>query len=359
MRVLQVMAGAEAGGAETAFVDLCIALHQTGVVQHVVTRPNKTRVPRLQQAGIPVTTLPFGGAIDLYTPWRIKHLIRAFKPDIAQTWMSRAGQKTPPCPKNATHRYLKICRLGGYYKLKHFPGADYFTTITPAIRDYLIAQGVDPAVVFHINNFADVDAPRAVLNRADYDTPLAAPLIVTLGRLHRAKAFDVLIEAIAQIPNVYLWIGGEGPEEQNLKNLAARLGVNDRVRFSGWITDRAGFMRAGDICVFPSRYEPFGTVFVQAWAQGLPLIASTADGPRQFVHDGVDGLLFPVDDTAALVAQLRRLIADPTLQENLRAAGRARFAAEFTKEKTTAAYIALYQNLCARAMENRVQRRHQ
>ncbi len=339
------MAGAEAGGAETAFVDMVVALSEAGITQHVVTRQNNIRVPRLLDAGIPVTTLPFGSKIDLYTPWRLRRLINHFKPDIVQTWMSRAAMHVPPCSPKNPHPYLKICRLGGYYKLKYFKGADYFTTITPDIRRYLIDQGISPDRVIHINNFADVDEPQRVLKRADWTTPEDAFLLVTLGRLHRAKAFDTLLRALVHIPDAYLWIGGEGPDAGLLQQLATQLGVTDRVRFLGWVTDRAGLLRAGDVCVFPSRYEPFGTVFVQAWAQKIPLIASRADGPRQYVRDGVDGLMFDIDDVPGLVDCAARLRRDPVLMEHLRTAGYARFTGEFTKERTVRAYIDLYQRL--------------
>ena len=64
MRIMQVMAGAEHGGAETAFVDMCLALKEAGAVQHIVTRANDLRVPQLRAAGLQVDCLPFGGAID-------------------------------------------------------------------------------------------------------------------------------------------------------------------------------------------------------------------------------------------------------------------------------------------------------
>lgn len=347
IRILQVMAGAEKGGAETAFVDMCIALHQAGAVQHVVTRPNALRVNRLRAAGLPVTLLPFGGAIDIFTPFMIKRLIMKFQPDIAQTWMSRAASKTPAW-SGTGKRYLKICRLGGYYKMKYFRGADYFTTITPDLRRYLIDQGAPADTVFHINNFADVEEPKGVLNRADYQTPDHVPLLVTLGRLHQAKAFDTLLLAVARCPDVHLWIGGDGPDADKLRKLCHDLGLDARVRFLGWTEDRAALLRAGDICVFPSRYEPFGTVFVQAWSQGCPLITSLADGPRQYVRDGVDALTFDIDDVDGLVARINQLTGNTDLQKSLAEHGRARFMAEFTKDGTVNAYRSLYADLLRR-----------
>jgi len=70
------------------------------------------------------------------------------------------------------------------------------------------------------------------------------------------------------------------------------LGLESRVRFSGWRDDRAALLAAADICVFPSRYEPFGTVTVDAWAAKRPLIAAAAQGPKAYVTDGTDGCSF-------------------------------------------------------------------
>lgn len=345
MRVLQVMAGAEKGGAETAFVDMCVALAARGVTQHVVTRANDTRVARLRAAGIDVTTLPFGGRVDIFTPLMMRRIIKKFAPDIVQTWMSRAADKTPGWSGKTAKRYYKICRLGGYYKLKYFRGADHFVTITPDIKKYLIDNGIAEKNGTHINNFAEVDAPKIMYDRADYDVPEEACLIVTLGRLHTSKAFDTLIRAVSHVPDVYVWIGGDGPEHDALQTLVRELGLSDRVRFLGWVDDRAALLEAGDICVFPSRYEPFGTVFVQAWASKIPLITSDADGPRQFVHDGIDGLMFAVDDVDALAAQIVKLKSNRLLQEQLIVAGYDRYKSEFTVDQTVDAYMALYQKV--------------
>jgi glycosyltransferase involved in cell wall biosynthesis len=345
MRIMQVMAGAERGGAETAFVDMCLALHEAGLDQMVVTRSNDLRVPQLEKAGLAVKCLPFGGAVDVYTPWKMKSLIAAYRPHIVQTWMSRASWKTPADPA----RYLKISRLGGYYDLKYFRTTDYFTTITPDIRTYLIQQGIAAERVRHINNFAETEPVAKPLSKSDLNTPEDAPVLLVLARLHRSKAIDTLIHAVADLPAVHLWVAGEGELRGELEALAMALGVAERVHFLGWRSDRAALLQACDICVFPSRYEPFGTVFVQAWANRVPVICSRADGPRQFVRDGEDGLLFDIDDAGALTAALNKLLADKALQVRCIEAGYARYLNEFTKEKTVQAYLDFYAESLARA----------
>jgi glycosyltransferase involved in cell wall biosynthesis len=343
------MAGAKHGGAETAFVDMCLALHETGEDIAVATRANDLRVGQLRDAGIAVYELPFGGAIDIYTPWRLKKIIRDFAPQIVQTWMSRAAQKTPNWRDNrAAAPYLTVARLGNYYGMKYFRSCDYFTTITPMIRDYLIEQGVAPDDVRHINNFAETENVYIPVDRAALDTPAAAPLLLSLGRLHRAKAFDTLLRAVAQAPGVYLWIAGEGPDRAPLESLRTELGLEGRVRFLGWRDDRAALLQTADICVFPSRFEPFGTVFVQAWAQKTPLITTAADGPRQFVRDGEDGLMVPVDDVVALRDAIVRLAGDPALRARLAAAGHARYEAEFTRGQSVRAYLSFYLEILER-----------
>ncbi|MCL4678410.1 MAG: glycosyltransferase [Alphaproteobacteria bacterium] len=348
MRVLQVLAGAAQGGAETAYVDTCLELSEAGVAIEAVTRPHETRVSALRKAGLKVHELPFGGAVDLWTPYRMRSIIKSFRPDIVQTWMSRAAQKTPAwSPSMGIPRYALLARLGGYYNLKYYKGTDFFMTITPDIRQYLIDKGIAPERVRHINNFADFKDEPGTVNRSALGVPEGAPLLLALGRLHKSKAFDTLIQAVAQAPGIYLWIAGEGPDRAVLEGLIASLGVGDRVKLLGWRDDRGPLFRAADICVFPSRYEPFGTVFVQAWAQKTPLITTDAAGPKQFVRDGEDALLVPIDDISRLAEAIMRLAGDPVLALKLAERGYERYMAEFSRDKTVAAYLDYFADIRA------------
>ncbi len=340
MKILQVMAGNDHGGAETAFVDMCIAMSEAGMDIEVATRANDVRVPALQKAGITVHTLPFGGPIDIFTGWKLGRIIKEFKPFIVQTWMARAAQKTPNWKSLKTaQRYLVVSRLGGYYKVKNFKSADYFNTITPDIKRHLVDGGIAEDRIRFIANFAETEEITTPVKKTDLGTPEDAPVLLSLGRLHSSKAYDILLQALTELPGVYAWIAGEGPDRVVLENLAKDLGVDDRVRFLGWRTDRAALLHACDICVFASRVEPFGTVFAQAWAEKRPVIVSDADGPKQFCLDGEDSLMVLKNDAVALAAAIRRLLGDKALQQKLVANGYQRYINEFTKEKSVAAYL--------------------
>ena len=337
------MAGAPHGGAETAFVDMCLALHQAGQHIEVVTRPHATRVPRLEQAGIGVHQLPFGSALDLYTVFRIRRIIAKFQPQLVQTWMSRAARKVSHWhSRMGIPRYLVISRLGGYYKLKNFTGSDFFIANTADIRRFLTDQGVAGDRVVHIDNFAAADEPTNTLTRAQFDTPDDAPLLLALGRLHPSKAFDTLLQALVEVPDAWLWIAGEGPQRNALQRLGEELGVINRTRFLGWREDRADLFQQADVCVFPSRYEPFGNVIIQAWAQRVPLVTSAADGPRQYVTDGKDGLVVAVDDVKALSDAINHLLVDRKLQKQLVERGYQRYRKAFTRAQCVDNYLRFY-----------------
>ena len=353
------MAGAAHGGAEMAFVDMCLAMKDAGQDVMAVTRSNNLRVPMLEKQGIPVKQLPFGGMLDVWTRHSMTSVIKSFQPHIVQTWMSRAAQKTPRWSASmGIPRYMVFSRLGGYYKLKNYRQTDYFITITPDIRRYLIDQNIALDRVRHINNFAETEAADTPASRADENTPDDAKLILCLGRLHPSKAFDTMMRAIVPIPDVHLWIAGEGPQRADLEYLRHDLGLDNRVRFLGWRDDRAALLQAADLCVFPSRYEPFGTVFVQAWAQKTPVICTAADGPRQYIRNGEDGILVPVDNVTELSEAISKTLGDSALREKMVGNGYARYLAEFTKDRAVAQYLDFYREILARTAnidtENRV-----
>jgi glycosyltransferase involved in cell wall biosynthesis len=162
-----------------------------------------------------------------------------------------------------------------------------------------------------------------------------------MGRLHKVKAHDVSLKALALYPEAYLWIAGAGALEGQLKALAERLGVTDRVRFLGWRSDASALYRAADVCLFPSRYEPLGNTVIQAWAHGCPIVAAASQGPGVLITDDVDGLLTPVDDAEALAAAARRVF-ETEIKTRLVAAGLARISGEFGQGAVVARWRELF-----------------
>ncbi len=342
LKVMQVLAGGEHGGAETYFTDLVIALHRAGLDQLVVTRPHPTRVARLRDAGVAVETAPFGRFFDFTTGGVLHRALDHYRPTVWQSWMGRASERTP-----AETEAVTIGWFGGYYDLKRFRHSRHYVTVTRDIADHVVAQGAPADRVHVIHTLADLDPSAEPADRFQHGTAPREPLILCLARLHPKKGLDTLLQAMVKVPGAGLWLAGDGELKQELGRQIVDLGLGGRVRMMGWREDRTALLKAADVLVVPSRYEPFGTVMVEAWGTDTPLVAAASQGPSKYVEDGVNGLLVPVDDVDALATALGRALTDKDLRARIIAGGRATFEATFTEQRIVETYLDLYRRITA------------
>lgn len=342
MRLLHAMAGAKVGGAENFFTRLAVGLEGAGQAQRVVMRPNAGREARLRGASVDVARAPFGGRLDFYTRARLRREIGRYRPDMVLTWMNRATAMCPPAKPGRSFFHVGTPR--GYYQIKYYRACDHLVCATRNIAEYFITEGWPRGGITAIPNFAPELSADAAPRRA-LDTPDGAPLLLALGRLHINKGFDVLLDALAELPDHYLWIGGVGKLEASLKRHARAIGVAKRVRFLGWRDDTVALMAAADMFVCSSRHEPFGNIIIEAWAQGIPVVAAAASGPGALIEDGASGLLTPVDDAAALAGAIRRVAAEPGLVATLTRGGHASFRKDFSEAVVVKQYMDLFERL--------------
>lgn len=346
-RLLQMMLSTQPGGAETFFEKLTLAFAEAGVRQCVVIEPNAERERLLAAApGVEVVPIGFGGWREPWARWNLRKVFERFRPEVALSWMNRASRRVPSgfCPL--------VGRLGGYYKLKNYRKCDYLVGITPDLVSYIREAGWPEDRVGLIPTFGEVSerpadpesARREV--RDELGIEPGATVLLALGRLHEVKAHDTLLRALARVASrPVLLIAGEGPLRVELEALAQSLGVAEQVRFLGWRRDVGHLFAACDISVFPSRYEPNGTVVMESWAQGRPLIASRAKGPEWLVEDGVNGLLFEIDVVEELARRIDGLVGDADLRERLVEGGRAKWREGFSKEAVVGRYLELFGRL--------------
>ena len=339
MRILQVMAGAEKGGAEKFFDRLIPALAKRHLQQHVVCRPFPSRVNPFEMQSVPVTTAPFRRLFDFRTSIIIRRIVDQFQPDIVMTWMSRASDL---CPSG---NFVSVARLGGYYDLKYYQKADYLIGNTADIQQYFIKEGWRPEKTSYLPNFVDPPADVTPQHRADFDTPENAFLILSMGRFHDDKAFDILIPALVSLSHVYLWLVGEGEREASLRALAQRHGVQDRVRFIPWQRNVGTLYRAANAYICPSRIEPLGNVIIEAWAYGLPVIAAKSAGALGLIQEGENGLLVPLEDIEGMARAIQKVQQNTNLASELAKAGEKTYLDHFTEEKVCRQYIDFYHKI--------------
>ena len=339
MKLMQVMAGAPFGGAEEFFVRMAIALQKTNIKQRVLIRENRKRADQLLKSGVYCSQLRFGGKLDFFTRLAIKNQIRKFKPDIIFSWMNRA---TSMCP--ATEGVVHVGRLGGYYNLKYYDHCDYLIANTEDIANYLVNNGWDRDRVQFLPNFVYAKrAPSA--DRSSFFTPENAFLILGMGRFHENKAFDILLDAVAKIPDVYLWLVGDGPLKKHLEEYSEKVGVRPRTRFIGWTHQPEKFFAAADLLVCPSRHEPLGNVIIEAWAQKLAVIASETPGPQSLIRHGENGLLFPIDDSGGLRDAINVLAENNQLKEQLAFQAYQDFEGNYNENVIVEKYIQFFNRI--------------
>jgi GalNAc-alpha-(1->4)-GalNAc-alpha-(1->3)-diNAcBac-PP-undecaprenol alpha-1,4-N-acetyl-D-galactosaminyltransferase len=150
--------------------------------------------------------------------------------------------------------------------------------------------------------------------------------LIAMGRLVPQKGFDLLLEAFARIAGKHsewsLKVLGKGPLKAQLEAQAESLGLKNRVNFAGTVPDPFPVLRDADLFVFSSRFEGFGNALAEAMACGLPVISFDCPaGPSDIILNGVNGVLVPREDVAALANAMDRLMSEPA--ERARLAGRA------------------------------------
>lgn len=335
------MAGKGNGGAETYAADMMLALHEHGSVQKAVLHPRQERLAELQRAGVAVDVAVLQWPLLPLQRTRLRRLIARWQPDLVHCWMRRAASLVPPLSVPV------IGWFGGYYEVGHFASCSHFIGVTPDIVRHQREEGVATERSFFVPTFPVTEAPDQPLERAMLGAPPGKTVLLALSRLHPKKGLDTLVQAMKDLPDCVLWLAGDGPMRETLQSHAAQRGVTERVKFLGWRTDRGALLRAADICVLPSRYEPFGTVMLEAWACGTPLVAAAAAGPAAFVQNGENGLLVPINDPKALAQAIRQLRDDPALRARLAQGGLASYQAQFTRPAVTARLLEVYRQILA------------
>jgi glycosyltransferase involved in cell wall biosynthesis/SAM-dependent methyltransferase len=168
------------------------------------------------------------------------------------------------------------------------------------------------------------------------------PVVGIVGRLERWKGQEDFLRAAAIVARTHRIVnfavvggavlGWEGSYPEELRRLATRLGIKDRVHFAGYQADVYPWFDALDVVVHASDREPFGLVLVEAMALGKPLIATAAGGPTEIIEEGISGLLVPPRNPEHLADAIARVLDDDDLSVKL-ARGASDRAREFSEER--------------------------
>jgi glycosyltransferase involved in cell wall biosynthesis len=357
---MHLIGSREAGGAEQFYLRLMMAFAQRPkeIVILPIVRSGSWLDTELRKVGIRHETAGFGGLLPMFTRRKVAGFAKAWNPTIITSWMKRASVCTP----NVTLEVEKdgekhkrtvpsVGRLGGYYDLKYFKGhVKNLVCNTPDICHWAREHGWSGDHVDYLPNFIPQPAPGWKNSRADMRSYLKIPpngfVMIMAGRLHTVKGVDLAIEALERLePKFHLLLVGSGPEEKKLKALAAKLKVADRVHWAGWQANISGWASAADLWLVPSREEPLGNVVLDAWAHGIPVIASRTKGPLHLIEHGVNGRLATTGSVADLVNEIKELAERRVLGMQLSNGGLNSWRQKYSENVVVDEWLAYYERL--------------
>jgi glycosyltransferase involved in cell wall biosynthesis len=212
-------------------------------------------------------------------------------------------------------------------------------------RSVVIRNAIDPAP------FQSPDPTDRVLLEAFF-AKRPTKIVGAVGRLSPEKGFDQLIAAaeivLRQEPDVGFVLFGDGPLRQALDEQLTRLKLGANVVLAGFRRDVARFFPHFDVFTLPSYTEGLPNVVLEAFAAGVPVVATAVGGTPEVIEDGVSGYLVPPRDPAALAERILELLGHDHLRKEMGARARLRVAEHFTFEAHSRQYELLFEKLVRR-----------
>jgi glycosyltransferase involved in cell wall biosynthesis len=375
--VLYLVDGLGLSGKTKALVDLVAGLDPARYRGHVICfdKEKSTLVERLQAAGAPIDEIPCPDGLNMGVVARIAGLAHRLRPGVIHCYNPRTmlygGMVARALRIDAT-----LGSLSAFACLT--PDGDYrflpqklfstsrrnrwrnrlacglvrkVVTVSPTLgRNFCRYNAVDESrlrVVSYgvdTDRFARVGDDEIASFRQRHGVPADAVLVTSVGRLVEQKDYPTQLRAFARAaaadPRLFMLLVGDGPLRASLEALVAELGVAHRVRFGGHSNDVPVALRAADIFVLASKFEPYGVAILEAKAAGAAIVATKVNEIPEILG-GETGVVVPAENPEAMAAAFVTLARDVEARQAL---GR-RAAADAVRRHSLSYAISTYQDL--------------
>ena len=355
MKILHVETGRHLYGGPQQVIYLINALTERGHESVLVCPPGSGIDHAARVSGIRVQNLFCAGDLDLPFAYRLTQYLKELQPDLVHCHSRRGADMLGGMAAtfadipaivsrrvdNAEMRLLAALRYRPFRKI---------IAISETIARVLREHGVDEGRIEVIRSAVDTEQLAQTTDcaqmRAEFAVPEDACVVAAAGQLIPRKGHRYLLQAVADLhhryPELRLVIFGEGYLNNQLRALAASLGLGDVVQFAGFREDLDDYMGCIDIFAHPALAEGLGVATLKAAAAAVPVVGFAAGGVPEAVVDGETGLLVPPEDTDAFGRALATLIGDRELRRKLGAAGQDRMQKEFSIATMADRHINLY-----------------
>jgi glycosyltransferase involved in cell wall biosynthesis len=328
------------GGAQKVLVQLAEAWRSSGKRVVVITLAGEDLdfhklakgVSRIVIGGVGESRSRFGGLwANAMRILRLRRALRTANPAVAVSFVAQTSILTIIAALGLNMRAVVSERndprrqslgpIWNFLRRVVYPWADLVTANSRGALDTLADFVARDQLLYVPNPLTPPPASEAMV--------LAAPTILTIGRLSHQKAHDVLLKAFAIFCKSHLdWrlaIMGEGQKKASLLALTAELGIMNSVDWIGTQSDPYTWLQAARIFVLVSRHEGSPNALMEAMSCGLPCIISDGSpGPLELIENEVSGAVVPLENPVALASALAQLADDPVLAKRLGDAARER-----------------------------------
>jgi len=358
LKILHIDPEKNWGGGEAQVVGLLQYLIDQGHDNHLLAHPHGQLWQRAKTLRLQLSPIEAANDLAPMAAWMIRRLVREREYDIVHLHTKRAHALSAWFSGSRRGTKFVVTRRMDYPEKKNARthwlynrSVDGVVAISQNIASLLRDAGVDRKKIRLIHSGIEAARFRAdAITRGKTD---GRPVIGTLAILEPRKGVRFLLEAAARVKasgiEAEYRIAGSGPLLEELKKLAADLGLAQTVHFVGFVADTAGFLAELDIFVMPSLYEGLGVSALEAMGAGKPVIATRVGGLTESVIDGVTGIIVPPQDAAALAAAIARLVKDRSTALEMGRRGAARVSESFTIERMARANEAFYYELLGAA----------
>lgn len=352
-RVVHVASGREWRGGQRQVWLLAHELQRLGVDQVVVTSLGSELARRLDSSQVPVQPASWRAGLD---PRVVRVILKAMtRPTLLHAHDGHAVTLAGVCARITGTPYVITRRVTFPLRRRYFwRRACRIITISSAVRDALLSDGLDPSRLVLI--------PSALDPAAATDTPVdlrtrlglsqSGQLAITLGSLTPEKDHSTLVAAASQLvrdlPNLHWVIVGEGPLEQPLRAAIAQAGLAPRVHLVGQLEDPHRVLAGADVFVLSSTQEGLGSSILAAMARGIPIVATRVGGVVDLLGSG-GGLMVEAGRPDELADAVRRVLGEEDLR--CRLVGRARDElARFSVSGMAEQVLSVYRS-CAHSLD--------
>src|SRR5215510_12168877 len=335
--------------------------HRTALVAH----PEGELFRRMRE-GTDLIPLAPRNEIDLTAAWRLSRVLKQLRPDVvhahdphgvAMAATALSIVSLSPAPLLVASRRIEF-RIGhNSFSRWKYDQVDCFIAISEAVRERLIADGIDRDRTTVVHEGVDVERiaqlPAANVHSAFF-LPTHAPIVGNIGALVVQKGQHHLVDAAAivvrSIPDVRFVILGEGELRSALEEQIKRKHLERHVFLAGFRPDALELLKGFDLFALSSLHEGLCTSLVDAMAASKAAVATAVGGVPEVLDDGVTGHLVAARDHDAMSARIIELLKNEPLRTRMGEAGLLRARERFTVERMVSGTMEVYQSLRAPAL---------